>query len=505
MPEHKHPSDIAREALKRLAAENLPPTPANFSACYNEIAGLPDLSHFPEPQLRRIAASLGVRGEAQEKQQRVLEAAIALRSWQRVQQALVDLFDLAAEAPSAPEPFATVGLLAPLAQLFAAFIEAVKPALGEENMHMKRVLAELLLLLRAPEVDLAGLQAVMARLACEVQGVAEEQVEIKSGLLKLLQLIVDNIGELSSDDSWFSGQIDGLRRVIARPLNLRNLDEMERCLRDVMLKQGRAKARSMAAQEQMRQMLSAFTGRLADMSESSVGYQEKIEASARRIEQVRSVEELTPLLGEVLDATREMSEVTRQSQTQLESLQERALATEAELAQLHRELDAASMQARHDPLTDALNRKGLDEALNREIAGMQRKDSPLSVSLLDLDNFKKLNDRLGHATGDQALVHLVKVARASLRPADSLARYGGEEFVILMPDTTLEQAVDVMTRLQRELTKAIFLADQEKILITFSAGVAQLGWDEAADSALARADRAMYQAKRAGKNRVTAG
>jgi diguanylate cyclase len=169
---------------------------------------------------------------------------------------------------------------------------------------------------------------------------------------------------------------------------------------------------------------------------------------------------------------------------------------------LHQELDNASALARHDPLTDALNRKGLDEAMEREVSDMRRKETPFSVSLLDIDNFKKLNDRLGHEAGDRALVHLADVTRRSLRPSDTLARYGGEEFVVLMPDTKLEQGIEVMARLQRELTKAIYMAGNEKILITFSAGVAQLAADESGTEAIRRADQAMYLAKRAGKNRV---
>jgi diguanylate cyclase len=161
-----------------------------------------------------------------------------------------------------------------------------------------------------------------------------------------------------------------------------------------------------------------------------------------------------------------------------------------------------SLQARHDALTGALNRKGLDEALVREVSTMRRNASALSVALLDIDNFKKLNDTLGHATGDVALTHLATVARECMRPQDTLARYGGEEFVILLPDTTLEQGIEAMTRLQRELTKRFFLAGTEKVLITFSAGVAQMTDSEAPPDAIRRADQAMYLAKRAGKNRV---
>jgi diguanylate cyclase len=124
------------------------------------------------------------------------------------------------------------------------------------------------------------------------------------------------------------------------------------------------------------------------------------------------------------------------------------------------------------------------------------------VSVIDLDNFKKLNDTHGHSAGDEALIHLVKVIKALLRPSDSIGRFGGEEFVVLLPETTLDAGKFAIERLQRELTKQFFLANNEKLLITFSAGVAQLRPGESESEVVKRADRAMYRAKQAGKNRV---
>jgi diguanylate cyclase len=210
------------------------------------------------------------------------------------------------------------------------------------------------------------------------------------------------------------------------------------------------------------------------------------------------------LLREVVGATRNMASESQSSREELQSMRSRVSETEGQIAKLHQELDRVSLQARHDPLTGALNRKGLDEAMVREVSSVRRKEQALSVALLDIDNFKKLNDTQGHAAGDVALTHLAKVARESLRPQDTLARYGGEEFVILMPDTALDKGVEAMTRLQRELTKKFFLAGTEKLLITFSAGVAQLAAKEEPMDAIKRADQAMYLAKRAGKNRVLA-
>ncbi|HSG22868.1 MAG TPA: GGDEF domain-containing protein [Azonexus sp.] len=507
MNKPKNPSEIAREALTRLAASRLPPTPSNYQACYNEIANLPNISPFPEPQLRQIATELSGKSEVQKKQLASLDAAISRHSWLGVRESLLAFIAAVPGSPARSDAEQPSGAVLPpeFSTRLARLVESVLPALGDENERVLEMADGLLALLRQPSTEITSIQGELVNFSRQVLFAAEEQVEIKDSLLKLLHLIIENIGELSLDDSWLKGQIDGLLAAVAPPLTLRHLDEMERRLRDVMVKQSEAKNRSVEAQEELRLMLAAFIERLATMGESSTTFQGRIEASAREIEQVKKIEDLAPLLQDVIATTRIMVEETSGAREQLKGLQSRVLATEAELVQLHLELDNASALARHDPLTDTLNRKGLDEALAREIAGARRKDSLLSVCLLDIDNFKTLNDRLGHDVGDDALIHLVKVTRSCMRPSDTLARYGGEEFVILMPDTPLENGIEAMVRLQRELTKAFFLSGKERVLITFSAGVAQLAADETGADAIKRADQAMYLAKRAGKNRVLSG
>lgn len=503
MSEPKNPSDIAREALRRLAVSHLPPTPANYQACYNEIAGIPNMQPFPEVPLRNLCALLHATNQAQEKHLDRLSTAIGQRSWQGVTDALLAFVHCAPDAPHGDAPSApAVNLPDEFSGKLGRFLECMLPALGDDNHHVLDQAAELIKLLRQPSVELLVVQSALGDLTRQVIFAAEEQVEIKGTLLKLLHLVIENVSELSLDDSWLKGQLDGVLASIAPPLTLRHLDEMERRLRDVIEKQGRAKGHSVRAQAEMRHMLAEFVERLATMNQSSSAFEGHILESAHLIEQVESIDDLKPLLAGVLDATHQMAEETAKSREQLKGLQEKVLTTEMELVQLHHELDSASALARHDPLTDALNRKGLEEALTREIASMRRKGADLSISLLDIDNFKKLNDSLGHDVGDGALVHLADVTRAHLRPSDTLARYGGEEFVVLMPDTRLAQGVEVMIRLQRELTRSLFMSGNEKILITFSAGVAQLDQDESGTDAIRRADQAMYLAKRAGKNRV---
>ncbi|MDE2439647.1 MAG: GGDEF domain-containing protein [Betaproteobacteria bacterium] len=506
MSDLKNPTDIAREALKRLAVRHLPPTPANYQACYNEIADLPNIPQFPESPLRQLASALIAHNSRQENQLDLLVAAIGQRSWQGVTDALIGFAQPdASEMVVSSDTGSLATLPAASALALARFIEALLPSFGTDNPRALAVAADLIQMLKQPQVEVVSVQNAMGTLTHHVRSVLEEQLEVRDSLLALLHLLIENVGELSEDDRWLKGQIDGLLASITPPLTLRHLDEMERRMRDVIDKQARAKTRSVSAQQEVRHMLAEFVESLAVMNQSSSEFEAKIEESARQIERVTSADELKCLLENVITVTHAMVEESASSRAQLKSLQVKVEITEAELLQLHQELDSASALARHDPLTDALNRKGLDEALVREISSMRRKETPLSVSLLDIDNFKKLNDSLGHEAGDGALVHLADVTRRHIRPSDTLARYGGEEFVILMPDTVLDDGIEVITRLQRELTKAIFMAGNEKVLITFSAGVAQVGAEESGSDAIRRADQAMYLAKRAGKNRVMGG
>lgn len=511
--------ELARETLKLLISRKLSPTPANYRLIFNEIGHLPNDAPFPADELRRIAQALPAKTPGQQKQRGLLEYAVSQLSWQGVQEALVaygafspraggevsGFGALSATEPPAASSASRVSapaLTADFLEQIARLIEFARPALGTDDARFTEQTDAMLKAMREPDADVVRVKQQLSTFGHRLSFAAEDQAEIRSTLLHLLRLIMENISELSQDDRWLQGQIEALMSATTPPLTLRRLDDVERRLRDVILKQAEAKGRALEAQEEMRQMLRVFTERLSAMTDSTSEFGVQMEKNAGLIEQAKSLSELTPVLKQMVTATRDIARSSRSTRDELQGMRERAMGTEAEIVKLHLELDRVSAQARHDPLTGALNRKGLDEALARELSIVRRKDQPLCIALLDIDNFKKINDERGHTTGDQALAHLAQVARECMRPQDTLARYGGEEFVILLPDTRLEKGVEAMVRLQRELTKQFFLAGSDKLLITFSAGVAQLAQDEAGDAALKRADQAMYMAKRAGKNRV---
>lgn len=155
-------------------------------------------------------------------------------------------------------------------------------------------------------------------------------------------------------------------------------------------------------------------------------------------------------------------------------------------------LDRMQQLAREDALTGAVNRRGLNEVVPIEFARAQRSGAPLTLVMIDLDHFKRYNDRRGHPAGDAVLRGAAQAWLRQLRPTDLLARYGGEEFTLVLPTTDARQAQQLVDRLRAPVP------DRQ----TFSAGIAT--WDglESATEILQRADAALLQAKKAGRNRT---
>ena len=155
--------------------------------------------------------------------------------------------------------------------------------------------------------------------------------------------------------------------------------------------------------------------------------------------------------------------------------------------------------ARTDELTGAWNRRRFEETIETEMDRLRRYGQRLSLMILDVDHFKKINDLYGHSIGDQVLIDLSNTIRSSLRVSDSLTRWGGEEFIILCPNTTVETVSKLAERLRKEVSSIKF---QEVENITLSFGVAECGAEETWEQWLHRADKALYLAKSGGRDRV---
>jgi diguanylate cyclase (GGDEF)-like protein len=158
-----------------------------------------------------------------------------------------------------------------------------------------------------------------------------------------------------------------------------------------------------------------------------------------------------------------------------------------------------------DPLTGLFNRRHFFELAHHEVERARRTHYPVSVVMLDVDHFKLVNDQYGHQMGDQVLQTVAAGCRKFLRAGDVLGRYGGEEFVILLPDTTLDQAAQVAERLRQNLAMMKIASVDESITVTISLGIATLDAvdsEPGLDTLLSHADQALYTAKQSGRNQV---
>ena len=585
-----NPSEIAREALRRLAGRRMPPTPDNYRELYHEISGVQeDTDSFPEKHLKALAGDLPKKNADQLRLGRELEAAVKAGNWDAYRGKLVEYFNTqanlqklswadlisdllrqwelrhegltaakkreslehvlssastnqetlfgrlqglmknwsqqrgseaasaggnapenegasdASETPPANVPASRASqLLSELREIFAFTLETAiatqlieSPSLAADA----RTLATEIRRARSTD-ELNKFLERLKRFAFKLELLAEDQAELRRSLLNLLRLMVENVSELVIDDRWLQGQVEVVRQVVDSPLSQRAVDDAERRLREVLFKQSQLKHSLQEAKDALKSMLAGFVDHLAGFADATSDYHDTIESCAAKISAANNITELENVIAEVMRETRTIQLNAQRSRDELRAAQQKAAESEARIHELEAELEKTSELVRYDQLTGALNRRGLEELMEKEMARANRHDTLFSVALLDLDNFKKLNDSLGHKAGDEALIHLTAVCRDTLRPQDTVARFGGEEFVILLPETGIEDAVKALVRLQRELTKRFFLHDNQKVLITFSAGATQLTPDDDQKTVIKRADEAMYRAKKSGKNRV---
>ena len=434
-----------------------------------------------------------------------------IRSWSSspMAETLVDAIPVVAEAPTAQatalaSPALPAGkgseIITKLAELLAKTLESTisaQPELADEVRQLSMQVRQI----RTVE-QVSELSQKLRHLWLKVELRGTDKTKIQEGLVRLLRLLVENVGEMVEDEEWLHGQINALSEIISKPLDKHVIADAERSLREAIIKQSLLKKSLTDAKSTLKNLMTTFIDRLSVITTSTGDYHQKIEGYSQKIARTNNLNELGNLLEDIMQDTRIIQASALRSHEELLDTRRQVEEAEARIAKLEQELSEISELVHQDQLTGALNRRGLDEAFERESTRVDRSHAPLCVALLDIDDFKRLNDNMGHQVGDKALVHLCNVIKETLRPSDAVARYGGEEFVIVLPDIAAEEASGIVERLQRELTRQFFMHENERVLVTFSAGVAQREDGEPQDEVIGRADKAMYQAKRAGKNRV---
>jgi diguanylate cyclase len=404
----------------------------------------------------------------------------------------------------APQPRS--GLAPPLAHHLASTLSHALPEHEATATEARQALDAALALALATGGPDAQQIADGMTLACDqARRVIEQRHHLIDQLTGLCQALTDSLADLSEDDSWVAGQCAAMQAELAHGLTPRASRRLQDLLADTRERQKVLRAERDAARQALKQMIHEMLSEIAELGQATGRFQDKLVGYADTIGQADTLESLAGVVREMVTESRAVHGVIAQAQARMHTEHARATELTERVRTLEDEIRKLSDEVSTDPLTQIANRRGLARAFEAERSRVERLGGLLAIGLLDVDNFKKLNDTLGHHTGDEALKFLSRRVSECLRPSDVIARYGGEEFVVLLPETEVNEAQTVLTRLQRQLSAEFFTQDEHKVFITFSAGVTQYRSDEPIEAGLDRADLALYEAKRTGKNRTCIG
>ena len=250
--------------------------------------------------------------------------------------------------------------------------------------------------------------------------------------------------------------------------------------------------------ELIKKVASEIVSEINGMIESLEKYNKKLTEKEKSFKEIRETVEdrsVKDMVGQVLSELKEIRMQNEELKRQLEEANK-------QIKKLTDELEEKEKEATIDFLTQVANRASFDRALSDMVNDFYRRNYPFALIMIDIDNFKKINDTYGHQAGDYVLRELAKVLKSQLRARDIIARYGGEEFAIILPGVTFSQALRVAERLRRSIEKHLFKYKDVQIPVTISLGLAMMrdGLDETA--IVEKADKALYLAKRSGKNQV---
>jgi diguanylate cyclase len=343
--------------------------------------------------------------------------------------------------------------------------------------------------------------------------VIEHRAHLFDQISGLCVELAASLSDLAEDNSWAQGQCDAMRQTVEEGLTARGIKSVSELLRTTRHRQAELRLERDSARDALKQLINRMLSELDELGSQTGRFHENVGRYADVIERADTLESLAGVVREMVEESRTVQHLVSQTQSRLHEEHTRATDLSNRVSELESELRRLSSEVSTDQLTQIANRRGLLQAFDIECARLQRaeadapgdKPAGLSIGLLDIDNFKRLNDELGHSAGDEALKALAATVSKTLRPTDMVARYGGEEFVVLLPDTPVDEGQQILTRLQRSLTGGLFMHENKQIFVTFSAGVTAYCPGERIEDALERADMALYQAKRAGKNRTLIG
>ena len=331
-----------------------------------------------------------------------------------------------------------------------------------------------------------------------------EKIALAHGNSEQLNRIHTRLEKGFSGDEW-DGVLD---EIIA---------EIQRMIRGISEEKVEMESLIVDVTRQLNEISEVLTD---EQSDSDAGHKEAQQLQALMSQNVQEIQsnvnrenDITRLkssIGKNLDAiktgvsqfVRRDKERYQKAELRNKKLQQQIQAMERESDELQKKLNENRHKLMYDTLTGVRSRLAYDEILEQELQRFARYQEPFSFALLDIDHFKRVNDNYGHNAGDKALRIVAKMMQRHIRKTDFLFRIGGEEFVLILPKTPLQNAQPLVEKIRASVGDASFHFKQQKVDISLSAGLTEIGAGDQAESIYERADRALYAAKEGGRDQL---
>ncbi len=339
-------------------------------------------------------------------------------------------------------------------------------------------------------------------------GEARERLDIYLESIRTLFLFVReytlDISEI--DAEGFKKQLDTLREKFQAAETSKTIAaQFDRQKSAILSHIQRQKAYIGERETEFREIIDLMTAAMSGLDNENRDFYSSIRSQGERFEQITLLDDIKRIKSELVREVDKMRAMVRDKET----LDQKALdSLSNQVDVLKKELDKARHSANTDGLTGVNNRKALDNHLRSLIDRNMVTRAPFSLLMMDLDDFKQLNDTYGHTVGDRMLLAFAEKCRSAVRSDDFLARYGGEEFTLILPGASLRNATKKAKQLCRSVAAARYAADDspksDVLTVTVSIGVSTYRNGDTVKTLVDRADQSLYKAKAAGKNRVVA-
>lgn len=332
---------------------------------------------------------------------------------------------------------------------------------------------------------------------------AQTCIETIRILLCCLKRFSHDLKEVNNER--FIEKIDALQRELCcDPWNAKNyLKSVQACKAMSLLQSKKEQEYLSERDEEFRKIITVLTNQLRELVQFSTAFENSMESHADRLDEITKLEDLRKIRERL---TQQVSSMREDVAKQREEKSVDVEALKAEIQKLNFDLRQAVDKSLTDPLTGLANREAMDTFLQKLVDQGTLEQASFAVLMLDVDNFKKLNDTYGHKAGDAVLKALARQCTKTTRNTDMVARYGGEEFVIILNGVSRSLAYKRARQIVRSVAGIDLLltvrGQVKRVRTTISMGVAQYRKGDTSHSLVERADNALYKAKRSGKNRA---